>query len=208
MAGFFITFEGVEGSGKSTQVGLLASRMKEERLDIVVTREPGGTRIGELIRDITHGRENVDLVGVTEAYLMAAARGQLVREIIRPALIDNKFVIADRFIDSSLAYQGYGRQLGEETIWDLNRLAIDDVVPNLTVLLDVPVEVGFARRNSTDKIDRLDLQQKDFYERVYKGYQKLADRFKERFFVVDSSKPIKEVAERIWGRVKEIITSR
>lgn len=202
MKGFFITFEGVEGSGKSTQVGLLASRMKEEGMNIVVTREPGGTRIGELIRNITHGRENVDLTAVAEAYLMSAARAQLVREIIRPALIDGKIVIADRFVDSSLAYQGYGRELGGEIIWSLNKLALDDVFPNLTILLDISPQAGFARRNGTDKIDRLDLQQKDFYERVYHGYQKLAGKFKERYFVVDSTKSIEEVEEKIWERVK------
>lgn len=201
--GFFITFEGMEGSGKSTQVGLLASRMKEEGLDIVVTREPGGTRIGELIRNITHGRENVDLTAVTEAYLMSGARAQLVREIIKPALIDGKIVIADRFIDSSLAYQGYGRGLGAETIWQLNHLAIDGVNINLTVLLDVPVEVGFARRNETNKIDRLDLQQKDFYDRVHRGYEELAQKYKDRFIVIDSTKSIEEVEKEIWKKVKK-----
>lgn len=208
MAGFFITFEGVEGSGKSTQVGLLASRMKEEGKDLVVTREPGGTRIGELIRNITHGRENVDLTAVAEAYLMSAARAQLVREIIRPALLDGKIVIADRFIDSSLSYQGYGRELGEETIWQLNQLAIDNVIPNLTILLDVPVDIGFNRRNGTDKVDRLDLQQKDFYDRVYEGYRKLSEKYKERYFVVDGSRSIEEVEKIIWERVNVIFNSK
>ncbi len=203
MKGFFITFEGVEGSGKSTQVGLLSGRIKEEGKDLVVTREPGGTRIGELIRNITHGRENVDLVTVTEAYLMSAARAQLVREIIRPALLDGKIVIADRYIDSSLAYQGYGRELGEECIWQLNILAIDDIIPHLTILLDVPVEIGFNRRNGTDKVDRLDLQQKDFYDRVYNGYRKLAEKNKNRYFVLDGSKSIEEVEKIIWERVKK-----
>lgn len=203
MKGFFITFEGVEGSGKSTQVGLLASRMKEEGTDIVVTREPGGTRIGELIRNITHGRENVDLTAVSEAYLMSAARAQLVREIIRPALHEGKIVIADRFIDSSLAYQGFGRQLGEETIWQLNHLAIDGVIPDMTILLDITPTLGFARRNGTEKIDRLDLQQKDFYERVYNGYKKLAEKYKERFTIIDSTKPIEEVSKEIWKRIKK-----
>lgn len=207
MAGFFITFEGVEGSGKSTQVGLLASRMKEEKLDIVVTREPGGTRIGELIRNITHGRENVDLTGVAEAYLMSAARAQLVREIIKPALTGGKIVIADRFIDSSLAYQGYGRELGEEVIEQLNNLAVEKVMPHLTIFLDVTPEVGFARRNGTEKIDRLDLQQKDFYNRVYNGYKKLAEKYKERYFVVDSSKSIIEVEEKIWERVQKLLSN-
>ncbi len=203
--GFFITFEGVEGSGKSTQVGLLASRMKEEGLDIVVTREPGGTRIGELIRNITHGRENVDLTAATEAYLMSGARAQLVREIIRPALLDGKIVIADRYVDSSLSYQGYGRELGEETIWQVNKLAIDDVIPHLTILLDVSVEVGFMRRNGTEKMDRLDLQQRDFYERVYNGYKKLAEKYKERYFVVDGDKSIEEVENIIWKKVQQNI---
>lgn len=202
--GFFITFEGVEGSGKSTQVGLLASRMKEEGLDIVVTREPGGTRIGELIRNITHGRENVDLTAVAEAYLMSGARAQLVREIIRPALLDGKIVIADRFIDSSLSYQGYGRELGEETIWQLNQIAIDDIIPALTIFLDVSPDIGFNRRNGTAKIDRLDLQQKDFYERAYNGYKKLAEKFKSRYFVVDGNKSIEEVEKKIW----EVVNSK
>lgn len=204
MKGFFITLEGIEGSGKSTQVGLLGSRLREEGHKIVVVREPGGTRIGEEIRNITHNRENVDLTAVSEAYLMAASRAQLVREIIKPALIDGKIVIADRFIDSSLAYQGYGREISEEIIFQLNQLALDGIFPNLTIFLDVVPEVGFSRRNGTGKIDRLDLQQKDFYERVYQGYKKLAKMYKERYFVVDSSKSIEEVAEKIWERVKSV----
>lgn len=206
--GFFITFEGVEGSGKSTQVGLLSSRMKEEGYDLVVTREPGGTRIGELIRNITHGRENVDLTGVAEAYLMAAARAQLVREIIHPALVDKRIVIVDRFVDSSLAYQGFGRGLGEKEIEKLNDLAIEHVLPDLTIFLDVTPQVGFARRITTDKQDRLDLQQKDFYDRVYLGYKKLAKKDKKRYFVVDGNKPIEEVAEVIWEKVQEIIKTK
>ena len=205
MKGFFITFEGVEGSGKSTQVGLLASKIIERGGDLVVTREPGGTRIGELIRNITHGRENVDLTAVAEAYLMFGARAQLVREIIRPALLDGKIVISDRFIDSSLSYQGFGRELGEDVIWQLNQLAIDGIIPELTIFLDVSPKIGFARRNGTEKIDRLDLQQKDFYERVYNGYKKLAEKYKNRFFSVDGSKSIEEVSEMIWEKVQEII---
>ncbi|MCL4338250.1 dTMP kinase [Patescibacteria group bacterium] len=202
MKGFFITFEGIEGSGKSTQVGLLGSRLKEEGYDIVVTREPGGTRIGEEIRSITHGRENVDLTAVTEAYLMAASRAQHVREIIKPSLSEGKIVVCDRYIDSSLAYQGYGRQLGEKEILELNKAALEGVMPDLTILLDVSCETGFARRNGTDKIDRLDLQQKDFYERVYRGYHLLAKKFSDRYFVVDSSKEIEIVEGLIWERVE------
>lgn len=203
MKSFFATFEGVEGSGKSTQVRLLGGRLKEEGFDILVTREPGGTRIGKLIRNITHGRENVDLTAVSETYLMSADRAQHVREIIKPALAAGKIVIADRYLDSSIAYQGFGRQLGEETIWNLNKLAIDGVIPHFTVLLDVSVETGFSRRNGTEKIDRLDLQQKDFYDRVYNGYKILAKKYKGRYFVVDGRKSIEEVAEVIWEEVKK-----
>lgn len=200
--GFFISFEGVEGSGKSTQVGLLSSRLKEEGRDIVVIREPGGTRIGELIRGITHDKSNVELTATSEAFLMAGARAQLVREIIRPALMDKKIVIADRYLDSSLAYQGYGRQLGQEAIWKLNKLAIDDNIPDLTFFLDVAPDVGFARQNGSKKTDRLDLQQKDFYQRVYDGYKILAEKYKERINVVNGTKPINAVAEEIWEIVK------
>lgn len=202
MKGFFITFEGVEGSGKSTQVGLLASRLREDGKEIVVTREPGGTRIGELIREITHSKGNVDLTAVSETYLMSASRAQHVREIISPALQIGKIVICDRFIDSSLAYQGYGRQLGEEVIEELNKLALDSIMPDMTILLDVMPKIGFARRNQTDKIDRLDLQKEGFYNRVYAGYHEIAKKYKDRFYVVDSTKSIKEVADIIWERVK------
>jgi len=201
--GLFISFEGLEGSGKSTQAGLLGSRLKEEGYEIVVTREPGGTRIGEAIRDITHGKENVDLTAVAEAYLMAASRAQHVREIIKPAFEAGKIVIADRYIDSSLAYQGYGRQLGEEVIEKLNNLALENMTPNLTFFLDLSVEIGFSRRNHSEKIDRLDLQQKDFYDRVYAGYKKLADKYKTRFITIDSNKSIKEVAGEIWQDVRK-----
>jgi dTMP kinase len=208
MKSLFITFEGIEGSGKSTQVGLLASKLKEEGADIVVVREPGGTRIGEEIRNITHGRENVDLTAVAEAYLMSASRAQLVREMIKPALIAGKIVISDRFIDSSLAYQGYGRNLGEKTITQLNNLAVESMIPDLTFFLDVSPQIGFQRRNKTEKIDRLDLQQKDFYDRVYEGYKKLAKKYKSRYVVLDSTKSVEEVSRKIWENVKKILSSK
>lgn len=201
MRGFFISFEGLEGSGKSTQAGLLGSRLKEEGRDIVVVREPGGTRIGELIRHITHDRENVDLTAVSEGYLMAASRAQLVREIIRPSLTSGKIVIADRFLDSSLAYQGFGRGLGEEEVLQLNTLAIEGCLPDVTFLLEISVEEGMKRRNGEGKIDRLDLQQKDFYERVHEGYCALAKKYANRYRVIDSRKSIKDVAEQIYQEV-------
>ena len=203
--GLFIVFEGLEGSGKSTQAGLLASCLLEEGFDIKATREPGGTRIGELIRQITHSKDNVDLTAVAESCLMAASRAQHVREIIRPALDSGKIVISDRFVDSSLAYQGYGRELGEEKIAALNKMAVEEVIPDIVIFLDVLPEIGFKRRNGTSKIDRLDLQQNDFYLRVYEGYIKLAGKNKDKYFVVDSSKSIEEVSRVIWQKVKSLL---
>lgn len=201
----FIVFEGLEGSGKSTQAGLLASRMLEAGYQIKATREPGGTRIGELIRQITHSKDNVDLTAVAESYLMAASRAQHVREIIRPALDSGKIVISDRFVGSSLAYQGYGRELGEEKIAALNKMAVEEIAPDMVIFLDVLPEIGFKRRNGTSKIDRLDLQQNDFYLRVYGGYKELAGKNKDKYFIVDSSKPIEEVAGIIWKKVKTLL---
>lgn len=201
----FITFEGIEGSGKSVQVGLLASKLREQGFDIVVTREPGGTRIGEEIRAITHNPENVDLTAAAEAYLMAASRAQHVREIIRPALNEGKIVISDRYLDSSLAYQGYGRGLGVKEILNLNKLAIEDIRPDITILLDLPPKIGFERRNNTKKIDRLDLQQQDFYERVRRGYLKLAKKEKERFVIIDANKTIEEIRKLVWQKVSSLI---
>ena len=205
MKGIFITFEGLEGSGKSTQAGLLGSRLKEEGYSIVATREPGGTRIGELIRDITHNKENVDLTAVGEAYLMAASRAQHVREIIRPALSAGKIVLCDRYIDSSYAYQGYGRELGEEIVMQLNRLAVDGVLSDLTFLLDVPIKIGIARRNGTNKIDRMDLQQEKFYQRVYDGYKIISFKYKNRFRIIDGSIKIEDIAQSIWKEVQLLI---
>jgi dTMP kinase len=205
MSGIFISFEGLEGSGKSTQVGLLASRLKELGKDILVTREPGGTRIGEQIRDITHNRDNVDLTAVAEAYLMAASRAQHVRELIRPALEAGKIVLADRFIDSSLAYQGYGREIGEEVIFDLNKLAFDGVFPILTVFLDVTPEVGLARREHSEKLDRLDLQQKDFYKRVYEGYRDLAQKHSGRYRIIDGNAEMNKIAQDVWAITEEFV---
>src|SRR3989344_8787457 len=162
--GFFITFEGGEGSGKSIQVEILASHLHEEDYPVVVTREPGGSRIGEQIRAITHDQENVDLNPVTEAYLMGAARAQHVAQIIEPAIVAGKIVICDRYVDSSIAYQGYGRKLGAETIEKLNELAVNGATPDLTILLDVPVGIGMDRRAKSRKVkDRMDLQEKSFY---------------------------------------------
>ena len=203
--GYFITFEGGEGAGKSIQIEILASHLREEGYPIVVTREPGGTRIGEQIRAITHDTENVDMEATTETYLMAAARAQHVTQIIEPALTAGKIVLCDRFVDSSIAYQGYGRKLGADTITDLNALAINGAKPDLTLLLSVTPEVGNKRRSKSDKTkDRLDLQQHDFYSRVHDGYLALAKQEPNRYVVIDAGKSIETVAGSVWESVKKI----
>lgn len=224
----FITFEGMEGAGKSTQAQLLVGRLREKGYEVVATREPGGTRIGEQIRKITHDPENIDLSDEAEAYLMAAARAQHVREIIVPALEKGRIVICDRYFDSSLAYQGYGRELGVEVIEELNKLAIlkpsfdsstpgDSlretpgvkssalILPDLTICLKVRHEEGMRRRNNSYKIDRLDLQQTEFYRRVENGYNLIAKANPERIKVVDGNGTIEGVFEEVWKVVQLII---
>jgi dTMP kinase len=206
--GLFIVFEGGEGAGKSVQVKLLADRLRDAGKKVVVTREPGGTRIGEQIRAITHDTENVDLDPVAEAYLMAASRAQHVRETISPALEDGKIVISDRFVDSSIAYQGYGRNLGAKEIGALNEMAVNGAKPDLVILLDAPPAVGLARLDKEGKEkDRLDMQQKDFYDRVHTGYLALAKNNPSRYVVVDATKSIQEVASTIWNEVTRKINS-
>lgn len=204
--GYFITFEGGEGAGKSIQVEILVSHLHEEGYTVVVTREPGGTRIGEQIRAITHNQENVDLEATTEAYLMAASRAQHVAQIIKPAIEAGKVVVCDRFVDSSIAYQGYGRKLGADTIKSLNTLAVNGAVPDFTILLNILPEVGLKRRAKSRKsIDRLDIQQKDFYTRVTMGYLALAKQEPSRYVVIDADKSIEVVAGAVWESVKKIL---
>lgn len=200
---FFISFEGLEGSGKSTQIAKLVKKLKTQGYEVVATREPGGTPIGEKIRKITHDKNNSELTAKTEAYLMSAARAQHVEEVIKPALKQKKIVICDRFLDSSLAYQGYGRKLGVETIEELNRLAVDDLMPDLTVYLDITPEEGTKRRNGTNKLDRLDLQSKEFYSRVYAGYRQLLQKNRGRFLVLDAEDTPENIATLIWEEVEK-----
>lgn len=207
--GLFITFEGVEGAGKSIQVEILSSHLREQGYPVVVTREPGGTRIGEQIRAITHNPENVDMEATTEAYLMAAARAQHVAQIIEPAIRAGNIVLCDRYVDSSIAYQGLGRNLGAETIARLNDLAVNGAVPDLTFLLNVTPNLGLRRRSKSLKVpDRLDLQQKEFYERVYQGYLDLAKKEPNRYVVIDASRSIVEVAQEIWKEVEPRLPAR
>lgn len=201
--GFFITFEGGDGSGKSTQIGILRDRLTEAGYDVILTREPGGTEISEKIRELILDPENSEMDDMTEAMLYAAARSQLVRQLIRPALEAGKVVICDRFVDSSIAYQGFGRGLGD-AVGVINTYAVDDCMPDLTILLRLDPEKG-SDRIADREHDRIEQASDEFHRKVYEGYLKLEEMYPERILGVDASGTIEEIAEEISRRVSEII---
>jgi dTMP kinase len=209
----FITFEGIEGCGKTTQLGLLAERLCRRGLDVLPTREPGGCPIADAIRNILLHPGNSAMVPRAELLLYAAARAQHVDEVILPALRQGKVVLCDRFTDATLVYQGYGRGLDTSLIADLNTLATEGLFPQLTLLLDMPAEDGLKRalrRNmtiTTEKEDRFERESIDFHRRVREGYLKLAGREK-RFRVIDARGSRDKVAERVETAVDELLSQR
>ncbi len=196
----FVTFEGTEGSGKSTQVELLARRLRDLRYDVVTTREPGGTTLGEALRAIVLGAEH-EVSPEAEVYLMTAARAEHVRRVIRPALSSGAIVLCDRFVDSTLAYQGAGRGLPVDELRRVQALAIDDVWPDLTVLLDLPPEVGLERRAAGGGANRIDREGADFHRRVAAWFRSEADRDPMRWVVVDGQPAAPVVHEAVLDRV-------
>jgi len=204
MRGVLITFEGVEGSGKSTQAERLAKRLASLGVVCFASREPGGTEIGEAIRGMLLDPKHNEMHGLTELFLYLASRNQLVRDKILPALADGKVVILDRFVDSSAAYQGAGRELGEKLVARLNKLAAAALKPNLTVLVDVPVKVGQARKVA-GVLDRLESERVEFHERVRQGYLRVARRAPGRFMVVDGRLPADELELQIFRHVGELL---
>ncbi len=198
---FFISFEGSEGSGKSTQIDLLAKRLKAAGHDVITTREPGGTPLGEDIRHLLkHAQSGQGMFPETELLLFAASRAQLVREVILPALQTGKIILCDRFLDSTTVYQGVARRLSEDPVAAINRFAVGDIMPSLTVVLDLPAEAGLARaRNRASKQpDRMEQESLDFYQRVREGYLLLARSLPERFLVVDGTLPSEKITDTIW----------
>jgi dTMP kinase len=204
MRGVLITFEGVEGSGKSTQAERLAKRLAALDVPSLVSREPGGTGISEAIRAILLDPQYNEMHGLTELFLYLASRNQLVRQRLLPALADGKVVILDRFADSSAAYQGGGRRLGGKLVARLNKLATADLKPNLTVLVDVPVRVGQERKDS-GVLDRLERERVEFHERVRDGYLQLARRAPGRFKVVDGALTAGELERLVFRYVEELL---
>jgi dTMP kinase len=206
MIGYFITFEGPDGAGKSTQIHLLNDYLKSKGWDTVVTREPGGTPIGEKIRSIILDVENRDMNPITEMFLYAAARAQHVSQVIKPALKQGKIVLCDRFVDSSIAYQGFGRELGVEMVEKVNRFALQGITPDITLLFDINPEKGLERSAMRHRgVDRLEEEKLDFHRRVYEGYVLLSRKYPERFHVIDASRKIEEIHKTIIGEIEQLL---
>jgi dTMP kinase len=204
--GVFITFEGPEGAGKTTVIKNLYKRLVDEGQKVVLTREPGGIRIAEKIREIILDNDHQEMDAKTEALLYAAARRQHLAEKVVPALRDGIIVLCDRFVDSSLAYQGHARGLGIDAVLSINEFAIGETMPDLTVFFDIKPEVGLARIAANDKREenRLDKESLHFHQKVYEGYQELIQRYPERIQVTDASYSQEQVTENVW----EIICSQ
>ena len=189
----FITLEGPDGSGKTSQLPLLAEYLRTQGFDVLTTREPGGTSISEQIRAVLHSLENMEMNPRTEILLYQASRAQLVVQVIRPHLVKGGVVISDRFADSTLAYQGYGHQLDLEPLGVLVSFATGGLKPDLTILLDIDVEVGLQRRKQGGNWNRLDAYDLAFHQRVRQGYHQLARAEPERWVEIDASQPPKKV---------------
>lgn len=208
--GKFITLEGPEGGGKSTQIRRLARRLRQHGIRVLCTREPGGTPTGEAIRGILqYDVSGEKIAPEAELLLFEASRAQLVRHVILPALERGVWVLCDRFADSTTAYQGYGRGLPVRTILQLNGIAVGPAVPDLTVLLDVAVRDGFARlekrRGVVPGKDRIEREATAFHQRVRNGFLRLARRWPDRFGVVDAGRPVAVVEQSIWKVVRSVL---
>ena len=197
MRGKFITVEGTDGSGKSTQIDMLMSYLNEKNADVIYTREPGGTDISEKIREIILDINNRSMTGMTEALLYAAARSQHVQEKIIPAVNSGKIVICDRFIDSSIAYQGEARGLGIDNIMAINNFALNGIMPDMTLFFDLPPEKGILRKKNERLLDRLEAEKIDFHKKVYEGYKKLCRKYPERIKVIDADDSMENIHNKV-----------
>ncbi len=211
MPGILITFEGPEGSGKSTQIRLLSEKLKERGIEILCTREPGGTKTGEAIRNILQHDEVGEVLGDrAELLLFTASRAQLMNQMIIPSLDKGVWVLCDRFIDSTMAYQGFARGMDINTLDAVNAFATYERKPDLTILLDLDVEEGFRRleqrySEGAETHDRFEREARDFHRRVREGYHKLAEREPERFRILDAADSVDAVASTIWNVVEEAV---
>ena len=204
MSGLFITLEGGDGSGKTTAAERLTRQLKNEGYEVTYTREPGGVKIAEQIRDVIVDVNNKEMDARTEALLYAAARRQHLVEKVIPTLKKDGIVICDRFLDSSLVYQGIGRHLGVDQVYQMNLFATENVLPDLTVFFDVKPEIALRRVMNNDReVNRLDLESLEFHQQVYEGYLMICDRFKDRIRKIDASQSPDLVFQNLYQLVKE-----
>lgn len=205
--GLFISFEGPEGAGKTTIINMLTQHLENEGYPVVQTREPGGIDIAEQIRRVILAKENIAMDSRTEALLYAAARRQHLVEKVKPALESGAVILCDRFIDSSLAYQGYARGLGVDEVFGINKFAIEDMMPRLTLYFDIKPEQGLQRirQHEGREVNRLDLENIDFHRKVREGYQLLMERFPERIRQIDAAKPVDLVFNEALSKIKELL---
>lgn len=202
MEGIFITMEGPDGSGKTTQIDLLKKYLEHRGYDIVIAREPGGTTIGEAIREIILNPDYKEMGHMTELLLYASARAQLVNQVIKPALAEEKAVICDRFVESSAVYQGIGRGLGVDTVYEVNNFALGDVKPKLTIFMDLDAEDGIKRKKKQAELDRMEQEDLSFHKRVVEGYRQLAKLYPERIVPINATLPIDEIHSMIVQEVE------
>ncbi|KMY48138.1 dTMP kinase [Peribacillus loiseleuriae] len=208
--GIFITFEGPEGAGKTTVLHKLGEVLTDIGYQVVITREPGGIPISEQIREVILNKDNTVMDGRTEALLYAAARRQHLVEKVMPALDRGVIVLCDRFIDSSLAYQGHARGLSIDEVYKMNQFAIAGVMPDLTIYFDIDPALGLQRVHSNQEreVNRLDMEELQFHEKVREGYQIIMERFRERFYIVDAAQPLDIVVDTTKRKVIEFIKER
>lgn len=203
MKGTFITFEGCEGVGKSRQIKMLEEYLVKHNKEYFLTREPGGTTVSEQIRSVILDGKNVAMTDECEALLYAAARVQLLKESIKPKLDSGTLVLCDRYIDSSFAYQSYGRGLDKDFVAKINDYAIKNFIPDYTVFLNLPPEQAFLRKGGADKTDRLELSGMEFHKKVYGGYVELAKQNPDRFIVIDASGEREQTHAKVISALKE-----
>ncbi|RKJ66868.1 dTMP kinase [Butyricicoccus sp. 1XD8-22] len=203
----FITFEGPEGAGKSTVLQQIVKRMQVEKIEVLATREPGGIEIAEKIREVILNPAHTAMNERAEALLYAAARSQHFYEKVLPALQKGKLVLCDRFIDSSLAYQGYARGIGIDEVLTINEFAIGKRLPDVTILFDIEPEVGLARiqSHSSREVNRLDVESLAFHNKVREGYQEVIKRYPERIKVVNADQSLEQVVEEVWNILTKVL---
>ncbi len=205
--GTFITLEGGEGTGKTTVIRLVQEKLANEGYKIVLTREPGGTKIAEQIRGVILDKSNTEITGMCEALLFAAARAQHVEELVKPSLKEGKIVISDRYFDSNLVYQGILQNIGVDKLYDLNMVATENLVPDLTILFDLDPVIGQQRiaANKGREVNRLDVKGLEYHKKIREGYLTIAKKYPNRIKVIDASKSPEEIAEEVYKIIKKVI---